>query len=88
MSKTIKILRKLINLVQVTLQQTKVKVKINNGMTEQFENTSGVKRGDPLLTLLFSIVVDVIISELEARGNISTRLKQISEYADDIIYYN
>ena len=79
-----KVPRKLINLVEVTLQQTKVKVKVNN-MTEQFEITSGVKQGDPLSALLFSIVRNVILSKLEARGNISTRLKQISVYADDII---
>ena len=54
-------------------------------MTEQFEITSGVKQGDPLSALLFSIVMDVIISKVEASGNISTRLKQISAYADDII---
>jgi hypothetical protein len=30
------------------------------------------------ITLLFSIVMDVIISKVEARGNISTRLKQIA----------
>ena len=53
-------------------------------MTEQFEVTSGVKQGDPLSALLFSIVMDVIISRVEARGNISTRLKQIAVYADDI----
>ena len=29
--------------------------------------------------------MDVTLSKLEARGNISTRLKQISVYADDII---
>jgi len=54
-------------------------------MTEQFEITSGVKQGDPLSALLFSIVMDVIISKVEAKGNISTRLKQISAYANDII---
>jgi hypothetical protein len=57
--------RKLINLVQGTLQPTKVKVKINN-MTEQFEITSGVKQGNPLSALLFSIVMGVIISKIEA----------------------
>ena len=54
-------------------------------MTEQFEITSGVKQGDPLSALLFSIVMDVIISKVEAKGNISTRLKQIAAYANDII---
>jgi hypothetical protein len=29
--------------------------------------------------------MDVIISKLEARGNVCTRLKQILAYADDII---
>ena len=77
--------RKLTNLVQITLQQTKAKVKINNDMTEQFEITSGVKQGDPLSALLFSTVMDGIITKLEVRGNISTRLEQISAYADDIV---
>jgi hypothetical protein len=52
-------------------------------MTEQFEIAS--EQGDPPSALLFSIVMDVIISKLEATGNIYTRLKQISSYADDII---
>ena len=61
--KQYKVPEKLIKLVQVTRQQTKVKVKINNDMTEQFEVTSGVKQGDPLSALFFSIVMDVIISK-------------------------
>jgi hypothetical protein len=60
--------RKLTNLFQITLQQTKSKVKIHNDMTEQFEITSVVKQGDPLSALLFSIVMDVIITKLEVRG--------------------
>jgi hypothetical protein len=59
--KQYKVPEKLIKLVQVTLQQTKVKVKINSDMTEQFQFKSGVKQGDPLSALLFSIVMDVII---------------------------
>jgi hypothetical protein len=54
-------------------------------MTEQFEITSGVSQGDPLSALLLSIVVDDIISKLEAGGSISTRLKQIWAYADEVI---
>jgi hypothetical protein len=54
-------------------------------MTEQFEIISGVKQGDPLSALLFSIVMDVIIAKVEARGNICTGLKQISAFADVII---
>jgi hypothetical protein len=54
-------------------------------LTEQFEITSGVKQGDPLSALLFSIVMDVIISNLEARGNLSTRITQISAYDEGVI---
>jgi len=38
-----------------------------------------------LSATLFSIVIDNILKQLELRGNISTRLKQCSEYADDIL---
>jgi len=44
-----------------------------------------VKQGDPLLTTLFSIVIDNILKQLELRGNTSKRLKQCSAYADDIL---
>jgi len=46
---------------------------------------TGVKLGDPLSATLFSIVIDDILKQLELRGNISTRLKQCSAYADDIL---
>jgi hypothetical protein len=45
----------------------------------------GVRQGDPLTALLFSVVLDSIITNLEVRGNITTRLKQICTYADDIV---
>ena len=34
---------------------------------------------------MFSVVLDSVISNLEPRGNITTRLKQICAYADDIV---
>jgi hypothetical protein len=58
--KQYKLPRKLISFIQIRLQQTKVEVKINNDMTEQFEITSWVKKFDPLSELLFSIVMYVI----------------------------
>ena len=44
-----------------------------------------MKQGDPLSATLFSIVIDDILKQLELRGNISTRLKQYSAYADNIL---
>src|SRR5215475_15085388 len=46
---------------------------------------AGVRQGDPLSALLFSVVLDSVISNIEVRGNITTRLKQICAYADDIV---
>ena len=43
------------------------------------------KQGDPLSATLFSIAMDSILQKMELRGNISTRLKQRSIYADDIL---
>jgi hypothetical protein len=76
---------KLIRLIKLTMQQTKMKVKINNNYTEWFKTKTGVRQGDPLSTLLFSLVLDTVITNLEVRGNITTRLKQTCAYADDIV---
>jgi hypothetical protein len=61
-----------------------MKMKINNIYTDWFETKTGVRQGDPLSTLLFSVVLDSVSSNLKVRGNI-TRLKQIFASADDIV---
>jgi len=76
---------KLIKLITLTIQRTKMKVKENNSYSEWFETKTGVRQGDPLSALLFSVVLDSVITNLEIRRNITTRLKQICAYADDIV---
>jgi len=76
---------KLIKLIAKTLQDTKVRVKVNQNYTEKFEILTGVKQDDPLSATLFSIVIDDILKQLELRSNISTHLKQCSAYADDVL---
>ena len=66
---------KLIRLVKLTMQRTKMKVRVNISYSEWFETKSGVRQGDPLSVLLFSVVLDSVITNLEIRGNITTRLK-------------
>jgi hypothetical protein len=66
---------KLIRLINITLQHTKVILKLNGTLTKQFEVNTGVKQGNPLSTLLFSIVIVVTMSKLEIRCNICTRLR-------------
>jgi hypothetical protein len=55
---------KLIKLIKLTMQQTKMKVKVNNGYSEWFETKTGVRQGDPLSALLFSVVLDSAINNL------------------------
>ena len=75
----------LIKLIGLTLTNTTAKVKIGNQLTNKFRIVSGVKQGDPLSATLFSIVIDNILKQLDLKGNISTRIKQFSSYADDIL---
>jgi hypothetical protein len=65
---------KLIRLIKLTMQRIKMKVKINNNYTEWFETKTGVRQGDILTALLCSLVLDTAITNLEVRGNITTRL--------------
>jgi len=44
-----------------------------------------VKQGNPISTTLFGIAMDSILKKMELRGNISTRLKQCTACADDIL---
>ena len=60
-------------------------MKVNNIYCECFETKTGIRRGDPLSALLFSVVLDPVITNLEVRGNITTGLKEIWVYADDFV---
>jgi hypothetical protein len=62
-----------------------VSVKINNEFTGKFDVQTGVKQEDPLSATLFSTAMDSIPKKMELTGNISTRLKQYTVYADDIL---
>jgi len=58
---------------------------MGNQLTNEFRIVSGVKQGDPLSTTLFSTVIDNMLKQLDLKGNISTRIKQYSAYADDML---
>jgi hypothetical protein len=45
-------------------------------------NKGRIKR---LSATLFSLVIDTVLKQMELRGNITTRLKQCTAYADDIL---
>ena len=58
---------------------------MNNNYTSDFRVDIGVKQGDPLLPTQFNLVIDTVLTQLDLRGNISTHLKQLMAYADDIL---
>jgi len=62
-----------------------MKVKVNNSFSEWFETKTGVRQGNLLSALIFSVMLDSVITKLEVRGNITIRLEQICAYADDIV---
>jgi len=75
----------LIRLVMLTLENTTAKVKVNNAYTSGFRVESRVKQGDSLSPTLFSLVIGMILKKLDLKGNISTRLRQLMAYADDVL---
>jgi hypothetical protein len=76
---------KLIRLIKLTMQGNKMKANINSNYTKWFETKTGDRQGDPLSALLFSRVLDTVFTNLEVRGNIPARFKQICAHADDIV---
>ena len=66
-------------------QHTKAEIKLKIEYTEQIDVKTGIKQGDPLSTILFSTVMEMLMRKLEIRGNITTRLKQACVYGDDVV---
>jgi len=46
---------------------------------------TSIKQGNALSTIAFCTVMESLIGKLEIRGNLTTRLKQVSVYADDVV---
>jgi porphobilinogen deaminase len=51
----------------------------------EFREETGVKQGDPLSPTLFSLVIETVLKKLDLRGNICTRLRQLTAYADNVL---
>lgn len=74
---------KLIRLTELTIISTGSRIKISSEYTDEFKVECDIKQGDSLP--IYSVVVDVILQQLDVKGNISTRLKQCSADADDML---
>jgi hypothetical protein len=69
----------------MTLNKSKAQIAVEDKLTPTLEINAGVRQGDPLSALLFNLTLESVIRNLEIRGNITTKLKQINAYADDTV---
>lgn len=75
---------KLRRLIQMTMTNTRMRVKTTKGVTEEFEINKGVRQGDSLSTTLFNLALDYVVKKIN-KGTLRTREGQIIAYADDIV---
>jgi hypothetical protein len=59
---------KIVRLVNMVTQHTKAKIKLNIKYTEQIDVKTGIKQGDPLSTILFSTVMEMLMRKLRDKG--------------------
>lgn len=83
---TLKIPKKLIELVLMTLKRTWSKVTWEGKISKAFNVQKGLRQGDPLSTMLFNLVLEVIIREckLQTKGTVNHFRHQVVAFADDI----
>jgi hypothetical protein len=77
---------KLINLIKMTLRRTLNKVHISGKLSDSFETTCGLRQGHALSTLLFNVMLEKVIRNIELNpgGSIFTRTRQYMPYSDDM----
>jgi hypothetical protein len=70
----------------MTLQRTLNKVQISGKLSDSFETTYCLRQGDVLSTMLFNIMPEKVIRNIELKtgGIIFTTTRQYMVYADDM----
>jgi hypothetical protein len=72
-TKEMQISDKLITLTRMTMNITQAKIKINNNLSTKFEFNVGVKQGDGLSAVLFTVALHSVIKTINQRGTIFTK---------------
>ncbi|VVC32422.1 Reverse transcriptase domain [Cinara cedri] len=78
--------KKLVNLVEASLNGTKIKVKLANTLSQPVEVVTGLRQGDALSPVLFNLVLEKIVREINLCEGVELGQSTINilAYADDI----
>lgn len=78
--------RKLINMVQITMNNSHCHVRIQTDLSEPLKTLNGLRQGDSLSCLLFNLTLEKIVRDagIQTRGTIFYKSTQILAYADAI----
>jgi sorting nexin-29 len=81
------ILNKLVNVVKMTLEGSKCRVKVQGSLSQYFTIRNGLRQGDPLSTVLFNIVLEKSVREIEINpnGSLYNKLYQHLAFEDYVI---
>ncbi|VVC38393.1 Endonuclease/exonuclease/phosphatase,Reverse transcriptase domain, partial [Cinara cedri] len=77
---------KLIKLIEATLQNTEIKIKVASELSEPATVRTGLRQGNVLSPILFNLILEKIIRETNCNNRIVLRNSNINilAYADDI----
>jgi Reverse transcriptase (RNA-dependent DNA polymerase) len=78
--------KKLINLIKATMENSEIKIKIANSTSKSFKVTSGLRQGDALSPILFNLVLEKVVRDMNISEGITLGQSKIGllAYADDI----
>ncbi len=78
----------LYNAIRTIYYESTCAVRVNDCMTDWFKAEQGVKQGDNLSPLLFSVYVNSLIGDLksaEVGVSVGTDVVSVLAYADDLV---
>ena len=76
--------KKLVKLVEMTLQDTRATVMVDGRCGEEFELTRGVRQGDAMSATLFNLALHSAMDRIADNGHIVYKMRQVCAYADDV----
>lgn len=79
--------KKLINLIKARMENSEIKIKLANSTSKPFKVTSGLRQGDALSPILFNLVLEKVVRDMNISEGITLGQSKISllAYADDIV---